>query len=137
MRLYKTSEHAIRAVIYLAMHKDRVVSVMELKEKLNMPYKYVGRLMPVLGRSGILEVKRGKSGGYKIARPLDQIYIKDVVDAVEGLDNYKRCILGFPECSDDHPCPIHPFWAPIRNKILNNLLELSLEEIMKNQIYKI
>ncbi|GAB4177551.1 MAG: Rrf2 family transcriptional regulator [Calditrichia bacterium] len=137
MKLSKTAEHAIRATIYIALQENRYVSVNELKEKLDIPYKYVGRIMPVLARAGIVHVQRGKLGGYKIEKDLSHIKLEDIVEALETLEDFTRCLLGFPNCSDENPCPVHEFWGPIRQKLSDEFLKLSLKDITDRKIYKI
>lgn len=137
MRFYKTSEHAIRAIIYISLNAERNVSVAELHEQLSIPYKYVGRLMPKLARAGLVQVQRGKEGGYRLNKPLKEILVRDIIEAVEGLDNYTRCILGFPKCSDQNPCPVHKYWGPIRDRILTDFLDRNLEDLTNQEIKKI
>lgn len=137
MRLYKTSEHAIRAIIYIALEGSRFIPVAEISEKLQLPYKYAGRLMPKLARAGILEVHKGKAGGYRLAKKAEEISLSDIIDAVEGLENYTRCILGFPECSDENPCPIHEYWVPIKEKILHEFLPLTLKQVIDKKLFKL
>jgi DNA-binding IscR family transcriptional regulator len=56
---------------------------------------------------------------------------------VEGLENYNRCILGFEECSDDNPCPLHDYWLPIRDQINHLLYHVSLANLVEKVQHKI
>lgn len=132
MKLSKTTEYAIRVMAYMARDTDRLHSVNHLSENLEIPYKYLARLMTQLSQAGLLESTQGKRGGYQLTRPLHEIYIHQIVDVVEGLDNYHRCVLGFPQCDDKDPCCMHHLWEPhlvgIRKLIYENTLaDLNLE----------
>jgi Rrf2 family protein len=126
MRLSKTTEYAIRAMAYLARRPDDSASVAHLAETLSIPYKYLARLMTQLSQAGLLTSTQGKKGGYRIARPLEQIYIHQIVEVVEGLENYHRCVLGYPACDDQNPCCMHHLWEPqlhgVRDMIFNHTL---------------
>ena len=50
-------------------------------------------------------------GGYQINAQKSQIYLYEIIGAIEGLDSYERCVLGFPECSDENPCTLHKIWS--------------------------
>jgi len=130
MRLSKSSEYAIRCLVYMARcGADRVCSVKVLSEELAIPYKFLGRLMGRLGAAGIVTATHGKYGGYRIARPLVEIRLADIVEVVEGLEGYDRCILGFPTCDDDNPCPLHERWRELRCAIRAMLDRTTLADL--------
>ncbi len=132
MKFYKTSEYAIRVLVFLARYDQRRYSVRELHQKLDIPYKYLSRLMHQLAKAGFIDTLQGKSGGSRIARQKSDIYLYQIVDAVEGLENYDRCILGFKECSDENPCSMHQYWVEERERIKNILYSLSLADLTSN-----
>jgi Rrf2 family protein len=126
MRLSKTSEYAVRVMAYLAREPQSLHSVNFLSEELGIPYKYLARLMTQLSQKGLLRSTQGKRGGYQLAHPLEEIRISDIIEVVEGLGDYHRCVLGFRECSDTDPCSMHHLWEPhlisIRNMVYDNTL---------------
>ncbi|NOZ62881.1 MAG: Rrf2 family transcriptional regulator [Calditrichaeota bacterium] len=129
MRFSKTTEYAIRAMVFLANHNEERFSVNRLHKKLDIPYKYLGRLMRKLASAGFVNVLQGKNGGYQIADNYLNIYLYKIVEIVEGLDDYNRCILGFPECSDGNPCSMHKFWKKHREEIKKMLYTTSLADL--------
>jgi Rrf2 family protein len=132
MRFQKTTEYAIRVMVYLANNKDGRYSTNHLHRELNIPYKYLGRLMKKLSDSGLIDVLQGKHGGYSIHKDLKEIFLYHIIEIVEGLENYNRCILGFPECSPDHPCTLHNRWLPHQESIKEMLYNTNLEDL-KNE----
>lgn len=112
MRLSKTTEYAVRVLAYLARESDGPVSVSRLSKELEIPYKYLARLMTQLGQAELIVSTQGKKGGYRIARPLETIGLYQIVEIVEGLESYHRCVLGFPKCDDGNPCCMHHLWEP-------------------------
>ncbi len=129
MHLSKSSEYAIRCLVYMAMGDGEVCSVKTLSESLGIPYKFLGRLMSRLGSAGIVAAQHGKLGGYRIARPLHEVKLADIVDVVEGLESYERCILGFATCDDDNPCPLHERWHDLREAIRSMLDSTTLADL--------
>lgn len=131
MKLNKTTTYALRVLLHLAKNPDKMISVNELHQTLNISYKYLGRLMPRLAEDGIVAAQRGKNGGYCLARPQSSINLYQIVDLVEDGMQYQRCFLGFEECSADAPCPIHCHWAPIKEKMLEMCKTLTLDQLIK------
>lgn len=131
MRLYKTSEYAIRALTLMAQ-KDRLFSARELHEELDIPYKYLTLLLQKLSKSGLISSVKGKNGGYRIDRPKDGVSLADIVEEVEGLENYDRCILGFPKCGDENPCAMHQFWGAHREALKEMLYSVTLKDLAES-----
>jgi Rrf2 family protein len=129
MRFSKTSEYAIRVLVTMVQEGPGPYSTYRLHKSLNIPYKYLGRLMKRLADAGFLDSVRGKAGGYHLRGDTTQIYLYQVVAAVEGLDDFDRCILGLPNCSDENPCSLHHQWGPHRDAIQTMLQSVSLAEL--------
>ena len=129
MRFQKTTEYAIRVMVFLASNKDERYSVNSLHKQLDIPYKYLGRLMHTLSTAQLVNVEKGKQGGYRIGKALDDILLYEIVGVVEGLENYDRCVLGFDECSDVNPCLLHKYWLSNRENFKEMLFNTSLADL--------
>jgi len=129
LRLAKTTEYAIRVLYQMATGEHEISSVYRLHRQLQLPYKYLGRLMRRLADARLVEPIQGKQGGYRLARPDNRIYLYEIIGAVEGLDNYQRCILGLAECSGENPCALHEHWVKIREKMQELVYNMSLGEL--------
>ena len=136
MRLQKSTEYSIRCLVYIALSDRELVSVDHLAKSLDLPYKFLTRLMSALRKAELVEAVRGKYGGFKIIRPLEDIKLIEVLEATEGTEDFHRCILGFPECGDEAPCAMHKHWAAPRERLRQmaeavSLADLSMTESIK------
>lgn len=129
MKFNKTTEYAIRVMVFLADHKDERYSVNKLHQILKIPYKYLGRLMHKLSAAGLVNVTQGKQGGYRIYQELSRIYLYEIVGVVEGLEDYQRCVLGFPECSSENPCSLHNIWIERQESIKEMIYNTTLADL--------
>jgi Rrf2 family protein len=136
MRFAKTTEYAIRVMVFLSHNRDQIFSVNRLHSLLNIPNKYLGKLMTKLASAGLVYVSQGKQGGYQMNRDRSPIYLKEIIDTVEGLDNYDRCVLGFEDCSDDNPCSLHKYWMKPKEGINNLIQNTSLDDLHKTGNFK-
>jgi Rrf2 family transcriptional regulator, iron-sulfur cluster assembly transcription factor len=92
MKLSTKGRYAMIALTDLAgQGPDRLVSLSEIAERQDISLAYLEQLFVKLRRAEIVESARGPGGGYRLARPMDQVRISDVLAAVdEGMDALRR-----------------------------------------------
>jgi Rrf2 family protein len=66
----------------LAQAPDRSRTIRELADEAQVPADYLSKVMRQLSRTGIVSAQRGKKGGFRLARALDQVSLHDVSEAV-------------------------------------------------------
>ena len=92
--------------------------------------------MTKLTKSGFILSLKGREGGYVFARNANKIHLVEVVDAVEGIDKYTGCILGFDCCSDENPCSLHHAYAPIRDHFVDFLSTQTIADLKNSEVRK-
>jgi Rrf2 family protein len=129
MNLSKTSEYALRILSFMINSELQVFSAKYLVEQLNIPDKYLRNLLTKLSKAGFIKSIKGREGGYVFAKNADKIFLSDIIDAVEGMEKYEGCVLGFKHCGKNKVCALHEKWAPIREQILNFLHSTSVADL--------
>ncbi len=134
----KKCEYGLQAVLYLAaQHTGEVISADEIAKKLSIPKEFVSKILQNLTESGIVDSKKGKSGGFFLAKDPSRIRLIDIVAAIDGLGIFNNCVLGFPHCSPDHPCPLHYKWGELRNKAYNMLTDETIDKFKESTLRKV
>lgn len=133
MNLSNTSRYAIRILNCMAIQNTDLVSAKFLVKELNIPDKYLRQLMTKLTKSGLIQSTQGREGGYKINKPTDKLFLIEIIEAVDNLNKYLGCVLGFDECSDENPCPLHNKWSVIKKDTLHFLKTTTLKEIVNDK----
>ncbi len=131
--MFSTSCHyGLQAMIYIALHStnDKNVDLGQIAEKQEIPKHFLSKILQMLVKKGLLNSMKGPTGGFSLSRPADDITLIEVIDAIDGLDVFTQCGIGFKRCDDDHPCPIHNEYKQVRSNIrelfeTKTLLELS------------
>ena len=83
MRLSARVDYALRATAELAAaNAPRTVEQLSGAQKI--PNKYLESILGELRRGGLLRSQRGPDGGYRLARPAEEISIADVIRALDG-----------------------------------------------------
>lgn len=134
----KKCELALQAVLFLSIKKDQIIfNAKDISEELKVPKEFVSKMLQTLTDSGIVGSKKGKNGGFYLARRASQIKLIEIVEAIDGLGVFNNCVLGFPNCSCENPCPVHDKWGSIRDDAYKMLSEETLEQLKEKTIKKI
>ncbi len=134
----KKCEYGLQAVLYLST-KDQgtIVSAEDIASILSIPKEFVSKILQSLTESGIVYSKKGKAGGFALAKAPHKIKLIDIVTAIDGLGIFDGCVLGFPNCSSDHPCPVHDKWGTLRTMAYEMLNEETMDQFKEKTINKI
>jgi Rrf2 family iron-sulfur cluster assembly transcriptional regulator len=125
-----TSQHALRALIYLAHHaSDGPVRVQEIAHAEEIPRQFLSKILHSLRNQGLVVSTKGPGGGYRLSRPAGKLTVSDVVEAVDGeLDLEHQCILGFKQCHDESACALHEPWKRLRKQFAGSIGAMTLKE---------
>ncbi len=104
--LSQTAEYALRAVVWIADHPDEPQTAQVIATGMQVPRMYLSKVMGQLVRHGVVSAQRGKSGGFALARPVGEISVLDVVNAVDPLRRIHSCPLNL-ERHKQRLCPLH------------------------------
>jgi len=126
----KPCEYAVRALVFLARFPDRrAVQGMEIAKGEGLPAPVLGKVLQELVRKGLLDSRRGPGGGFRLARDPQLITLRDVVAAIDGLDQFSECAVGLEHCSDESLCPLHDTWKALRTHVMSYLQETTLADM--------
>jgi Rrf2 family protein len=143
MKLSKKGEYALRALIDLGIAAEvgrPLVQVSELAEKEQIPVKFLEQIMQLLKEEGFVESRRGKFGGYRLARPAAKITVGSVVRMIDGPlapigcvshTAYEKC-----SCPDEVHCGLRMLMLDVRNAIAGILDRYSLADVVEVTLRK-
>ncbi len=89
IHLSSKSEHAIKALVRLALPHEGPVQSREIAEFAGIPPKFAEQVMRDLRQAGLVESQRGKGGGYLLARDPAAVSFADVIDVIDGSNGGK------------------------------------------------
>ncbi|MCE9520430.1 MAG: Rrf2 family transcriptional regulator [Verrucomicrobia bacterium] len=137
MHLTKKGEYALRTLIRLglALRSGRdVVSVSELADGEHLPFKFIENILQELRQAGYVESKRGKDGGLRLAKPMKEITIGELVRLIDGRlapigcaseTDYEKCT-----CPDELHCGLRMLMIDVRNAIAQILDRYTLDDVV-------
>ncbi|MCC7496857.1 MAG: Rrf2 family transcriptional regulator [Bryobacterales bacterium] len=133
----RSAEYAIRAFVQLAeVPGGKYAMVKQIAEKADIPSHFLAKILQQLARKGFLRSSKGPTGGFALRIPAEEISILQIVEAVDGLADYERCLGGMAECNDQQPCGMHDSWKALRASIIEYLEGNSIADLARAQEQK-
>jgi Rrf2 family protein len=140
MKLTKRGEYALRALIDFGIAYELgrpLIKVGELVEKEHLPVKFLEQILMQLREAGYIETKRGKGGGYFLAKPPKEIRFGELIDgplapiACVSQTAYERCT-----CPDEEHCGLRMLMLDVRNAIARILDRYVLADVVEITLKK-
>jgi len=126
----KACEYGIQATLYIATLPERRVGIKEIAHELRIPVHFLAKILQLLSEKRVLSSYKGVQGGFTLQRAPEHIHLIDIVEAIDGLGFFEHCVLGFPGCDDEKPCPVHHRWGELRSHIHSMLSSDSLADLL-------
>ena len=134
--LSKKSQYAFNALTYLAeKYNTGPVLISEISKRKKIPLKFLENILLELKKAGMLDSKKGKGGGYYLAKDPSEIKVANVIRLVNGpiamlpcvsLYFYERC----KNCDEKH-CGLHDMMIEVRDATLNILENRTLRDLLQ------
>ncbi len=134
MRLSTRSRYGVRLLCELAAHygKDSVI-LKEIAQAQDISEKYLSQLIIPLKGAGLVQGNRGAHGGYKLTRHPSHITIQEIVEVLEGDLCLVQCSIDPTVCKRSGFCASRDIWVLLKEKIVDVLSTITLEDLVKKQ----
>jgi Rrf2 family protein len=134
MKLSVRGEYALRALLVLGLNYELpVVRIQSISEQQNIPKRFLEQILNDLKSAGLVQSKRGVAGGYRLARPPEQITLASVVRHIEGALAPVSCVSErfYQKCScpDESRCAIRSAMKEIRDAVVKIAEQVTIGEL--------
>lgn len=102
----RTSEYALRSVIWLVQEPARSQTTRQIATGTRTPLDYVSKVLQQLAKAGLVRSQRGLGGGFHLEGDPAHITVLDVINAVDPLERIHTCPLGL-RAHGTNLCPLH------------------------------
>lgn len=132
--LTKKGKYGLKALVYLANQPPGQLSfVNDIATRNNIPKKFLDAILGELRNAGFVQSRKGKEGGYRLARPAAEIKVGHLVRVLDGPlapipcashTRYERC-----EDCDEATCQVRHMMLDVRQAIADVLDNSSLADM--------
>lgn len=135
--LSSTCKYGLRAIVYIAgnQKKEEKIGIKKISSELELPMPFLAKILQLMVKQKILNSSKGPHGGFSLARDAREIYISEVVKAIDGDDVFHRCVLHNKNCvsveSSRTKCILHDDYVKARYKIKKLFDEKTVYSLVK------
>ena len=137
--LAKKSKYAIKALLGLAEHgSDEPMRIADLARQESLPQKFLELILLDLRNAGVVQSRKGKGGGYLLARPAERIMLGQVVRLFDGPLAPVPCAsqtayVPCADCADEATCGVRLAMKEVRDATARILDQTSLAAVRRKQ----
>jgi Rrf2 family iron-sulfur cluster assembly transcriptional regulator len=130
MRLTTKGRYAVTAMLDLALHgKGKPVSLADISGRQDISLSYLEQLFAKLRRNDLVSSVRGPGGGYRLSRGGQEIFVAQIIDAVNEAVDATGCG-GKADCQQGEVCLTHHLWCDLSDQIHGFLSQISLSNLV-------
>jgi FeS assembly SUF system regulator len=128
LRLSRLTDYAVAALVRLGRTAN-VETTPGIAAAIGLPEPTVAKVLKALTHAGLVVSTRGAHGGYRLAKPLVQIPVADVIVAIDGPIAITSCVDGALGCDSQSLCPVAGRWDPVNHAIRDALTSITLADM--------
>ena len=133
MRLTTKGRYAVTAMLDLALNgSERPVSLADISGRQAISLSYLEQLFAKLRRNNLVSSVRGPGGGYRLSRGGHEIFVAQIIDAVNEAVDATGCG-GTADCQQGEVCLTHHLWCDLSEQIHGFLSQISLSHLVEKR----
>ena len=134
MQLTRAADYGVRVMIQLvASPAEQRVLLPDLAAATEAPESFLSKVLQALARAGLIDSKRGHSGGFQISDRGRAASMRDVIEAIDGPVCLNVCLVSGRSCRRKATCPAHPVWERAQMAMLDVLSKAMITEMAMEQ----
>jgi Rrf2 family protein len=126
------SDYAIRCLLFLVEHRDRLATKTEIAKAVDAPDLFVAKILQRLVKASVLVSVRGIHGGFSLARDPAAISLLDVLGASQASLAFRPCVLNPKACPLQDTCPSRPVWVRIYEGTIRELRQVTFDKLSRD-----
>lgn len=132
------TEYGLICLVYMAKQGHlHPITIREISGAEQYSQTYIEKILQSLRGAQIVKAQSGTHGGYVLARPADQISLKEIIEALEGQTFQVFCEPNMREqivCTHFGGCHVKPVWRMARELLDRFFASVTLEQIVQDQL---
>jgi len=133
VEITRRTDYAIRILLELARVGGGPLSVRELAERQSVPYAFARGIQRELVAAGLVIARRGAHGGIVLARPAEEITLRDITIAMQHDVACSVCSRDPEWCNRMSTCEVHPVWSEVDSMVGDFLATKSLAGLLEKK----
>jgi FeS assembly SUF system regulator len=130
IKVTRLADYAVSIIYAFSGSEKEILSSQDIVEKTKLHKATVNKLLAQLVKKNVLEPFRGTKGGYRLKKGLDNISIRELIEAIEGPVLLTDCLnKNANNCNLFNVCNTKNIWSFINTEINNTLENIKIKDI--------
>jgi Rrf2 family protein len=134
LRTTAKADYAVRAAVELAAAGDGPVKAEQIADAQGIPLNFLENILAELRRAGIVQSRRGASGGYLLALPPEEVSLADIIRAVEGPLANVRGLSPDELEYEGSAKQLRDVWVALRASVRSVLEQVTLADVARGEL---
>ncbi len=129
----KTTEYALRAVIYIAKYgsAEHKLGLETISKAIDSPPSFTAKVLQKLTKDdGFISSVTGPRGGFFVKPESMELSMMEVLTLLNEESVITKCVLGLQECSETDPCPMHHEYKKIKPQLLKMFEKKTIQDLV-------
>lgn len=126
----RSTDYAIRALIYMSKDEDRIVSTADLDRDLALPRPFMRKTLQTLQKAGYLSSVKGHNGGFKLEAEPEKVRLLDLMTIFQGGISLGDCLFKKKVCSCIKSCPLHKEIKKVESVVVDRFKNVTLADLI-------
>jgi len=131
----RDTDYAIRALCFISKSEGKRITVCELVKKLKIPQPFLRKLLQELGKKKVLKSHKGSRGGFLLAKPVNEIFLVDLMQVFQGSFELNSCSLKRKACPNLQTCALRNKINHIQEYVIRELKSVTIASLLKQEKY--
>lgn len=127
----RDTDYTVRALCYIAKHKEKKVSVSELVKELKIPQPFLRKILQILNKKRILKSYKGLGGGFRLAKPAEKIFLVDLIKIFQGPLRLNECFFKKIACPNINTCSLRKKIINLEKYVIKELESITISSLLR------
>ena len=132
--IVRDTDYAVRALVFMARSSKKegkdIITVDDIVKELNLPERFMRKILQHLAKEKILISYKGKDGGFSFLKSPDQIRLTDIIEIFQGKVDITNCLLKGRVCPDVKRCILRKRLKDIGSSLNRELKEITIGSLL-------
>lgn len=129
-QISRRADYAVRIMLELGLQAGEWMPSRQISRRTGVSKAFLHQISADLVKANLIQTQSGPSGGLQLNRPVAEINLHHILEAVEGPICLNSCLLRPEECERDAICPAHGFWGELQISIVQQLQAMTLTKLI-------
>ncbi len=131
----KKTDYALRCLVLIAQASAKQrVSVHYMAEQEEIPEDLLHKIMQALRRAKVVKAMRGRTGGFRLAKPADKITVLDVLEVLQGPFAVSRCFHAHEHCPRQEGCWLRDRLVAVQEEMPSFFRSVTIADLVQHGV---